>query len=126
MIGERFVHEWSGSTNVGIRLRLDSGQTEAADLDPSGYLHIKNGEQFIGGIPPAQHRNPNAPPHWLAYFEIANCDSTTATAKQLGASTYLDPMTMEDVGRWAVLADPQGAVFAAFQSTPQEQAVKAS
>lgn len=29
--------------------------------DPSGYLHIKNGEKFIGGIPPAQHRDPNVP-----------------------------------------------------------------
>jgi hypothetical protein len=34
-------------------------------------------------------------------------------------------MTMETVGRWSVLADPQGAVFAAFQPIPQA-AVKAS
>ena len=35
------------------------------EKDTSGYLHIQNGEQFIGGIPPAQFRSPNAPPHWL-------------------------------------------------------------
>jgi uncharacterized protein len=99
---------------------------EKSEGDSSGYLHIKNRDQFIGGIPPTQHRNPNTPPHWLAYFEIANCDSTTATAKQSGARSYLDPMTMENVGRWSVLADPQGAVFAAFQSIPQQQAIKAS
>src|SRR5205807_84414 len=43
-------------------------QIEAGEKDPSGYLHIKNGDQFIGGIPPAKHRDPHTPPHWLSYF----------------------------------------------------------
>lgn len=98
---------------------------EKAENDSSGYQVIKNGDQFIGGVQPVQHRNPNAPPHWLAYFDVANCDSMTANAKQLGAQTRMDPMTVENVGRWSVLADPQGAVFAAFQPIPQ-QAAKAS
>ena len=101
--------------------KLEKGQN-----DPSGYLHIKNGEEFIGGVQPVQHRDPNTPPHWLPYFETGNCDTTTATARQLGAKAYVDPTTMENVGRWSVLADPQGAVFAAFQAIPHEQTVKAS
>ena len=41
--------------------------TEDTDDDPpSGYLHIQNGQDFIGGIPPARHRDPNLPPHWRA------------------------------------------------------------
>lgn len=88
----------------------------AGENDPSGYLHIKNGDKFIGGIPPAAHRNPNAPPHWLAYFLVASCDESTAKAKELGARAYVEPMTIEHVGRWSVLADPQGAVFAAFEA----------
>jgi len=85
------------------------------EKDPSGYLHIQNGEQFIGGIPPAQYRNPNAPPHWLIYYHVENADAATAKAKELGARVYMEPMTMENVGRWSVVADPQGAVFALFQ-----------
>jgi uncharacterized protein len=87
-----------------------------AGKDSSGYLHIKNGDKFIGGIPPAAHRNPNAPPHWLSYFLVSNCDASTAKAKEGGAKVYVEPMTMEGVGRWSVLADPAGAVFALFQS----------
>jgi uncharacterized protein len=94
--------------------------------DSSGYLHIKNRDKSIGGIPSLQNRPSDAPPHWLAYFEIANCDSTTATAKEMGARTHLDPMTMENVGRWSILADPQGASFAAFQAMPHQQTAKAS
>jgi predicted enzyme related to lactoylglutathione lyase len=84
--------------------------------DNSGYLHIKNGEKFIGGIPPAQHRDPNAPPHWLIYIMVKDCDVSTAKAKEGGAKVYFGPTSMAGVGRWSVAADPQGAVFALFQS----------
>lgn len=86
------------------------------DDPPSGYLHIQNGGDFIGGLPPVTARSSQMPAHWLPYFQISNCDATAAKARQLGAKFYLDPMTLEDVGRFAVLADPQGAVFAIFQS----------
>ncbi|HEV8130553.1 MAG TPA: VOC family protein [Acidobacteriota bacterium] len=93
-------------------------KTVTGEKDPSDYLHIVNGEEFIGGIPPAKHRNPKIPPHWLAYFLVSNCDQAAAKAKQLGGTVHMAPMTMENVGRWAILADPQGAVFAVFQQVP--------
>jgi predicted enzyme related to lactoylglutathione lyase len=84
--------------------------------DPSGYIHIKNGEQFIGGIPPAEHRNPNAPPHWLLYFQVASAEASTSKAAQLGGKVLMPPRKMENVGTWSIVADPQGAVFALFKS----------
>jgi len=84
------------------------------------YLHIKNGEHFIGGIPPAKFHSPNAPAHWLAYILTSNCDGTADKAKQLGGQLYLPPTTVENVGRMAVVADLQGAVFALFQHTPRD------
>jgi len=86
------------------------------EKDPSGYLHIKNGEDFIGGIPPATHRNPNAPPHWLIYIQVADVEAAAAKAGQLGAKIFMPPRKMENVGTMAILADPQGAVFALFKS----------
>jgi predicted enzyme related to lactoylglutathione lyase len=91
-------------------------QIMADEKDKSGYLHIKNGEQFIGGIPPAAHRQPGVPPHWLPYFWVDDVDTSAAKAKQLGAKLYAEPMTIENVGRMAVIADPQAAVFAIFNS----------
>ena len=87
----------------------------ADEHDPSGYLHIKNGEDFIGGMPPAQHLPKNAPPHWIAYFRVSDCKASAAKAKTLGANLYMEPMFMENVGTMAVVADPQGAVFSLFQ-----------
>ena len=87
------------------------------DDDPhSGYIHIKNGDDFIGGMLPPEQQDPNAPAHWYAYFQVSDCKASAAKATGLGASVYLEPMFMENVGTMAVLADPQRAVFAIFQS----------
>lgn len=83
--------------------------------DPSGYLHIKNGPEFIGGVPPAAMRNPQAPPHWMLYFFVSDCDASTAKAEQLGARPLMPSRTVEHVGRMSIVNDPQGALFALFQ-----------
>jgi predicted enzyme related to lactoylglutathione lyase len=89
-------------------------QLTADPKDPSGYLHIKNGEHFIGGVPPGL--SSKTPPHWLAYFQVDDVDAVASKAKQMGANLYLPPKTMEGVGRFSVIADPQGAAFAIFKS----------
>ncbi len=94
--------------------KLDPGK------DGTGYLHIKAGEEFIGGIPPAEHVPPGIPPHWLLYFYVENCDAATSKATGAGARVHMPPMTMEGVGRWSVVADPQGAAFALFQPMPRQ------
>jgi len=87
------------------------------DEDPAhNYWHIKNGEEFIGGIPPASHHQPGVPAHWLAYFTVSDCDSTAAEAKKIGGKLYMPPTDFEDVGRISVIADPQGATFAIFKA----------
>lgn len=90
------------------------------DEDPEhNYWHIKNGEEFIGGIPPASYDRPGTPAHWLAYFQVSDCDATAAEAKNLGAMHYMPPTDFEDVGRISILADPQGAAFAIFKGAAQ-------
>jgi predicted enzyme related to lactoylglutathione lyase len=91
-------------------------QIFADPKDKSGYLHIKNGEHFIGGVPPAAYRQPGTPAHWMAYFQVDDVDATANKAKEMGAKLFLAPMSMEGVGRMSVIADPQAAVFAIFKS----------
>jgi len=81
----------------------------------SGYLHIVNGKNYIAGVPPAHANSASEPPHWLIYFAVADVDKTFQRAKELHARILLRPMDFEGVGRVAMLADPQGAVFALFR-----------
>ena len=90
----------------------------ASENDPSGYLHIKNGEEFIGGMPPSNSAPPNTPPNWMAYIYVANCDETAAKCNQLGGKTVMAPTDSEKAGRTSILADPQGAAFSAFTPAP--------
>ena len=85
------------------------------DKDLNGYLHIRNGEAYIGGLPEARTLPPHVPPHWLPYIQTIDCAGVTARAKELGASILVPPMTIEGQLHFSVIADPQGAVFALFQ-----------
>jgi len=86
------------------------------------YWHIKNGEDFIGGIPPSSQHRAGTPAHWLAYFTVSDCDAIAAQAKQLGARLYMPPTDFEDVGRISILADPQGATFGIFKAAAHRAA----
>ena len=103
----------------GFYTQLFGWQIHKEDETPEhNYWHIKNGEEFIGGILPAAHREPSTPPHWLAYFVVSDCDGSTKKAQELGASIFLSPTNIEKAGRMALVADPQGAAFALFQPLP--------
>ncbi|WP_432851246.1 VOC family protein [Amycolatopsis sp. CA-161197] len=56
----------------------------------------------------------DTPPHWLVYFEVdpaRGCDATAGQALMLGGSVVIEPYDTP-FGRMAILADPDGAVFA--------------
>lgn len=96
--------------------KLFGWHLEKGEHDPEGgYLHIKCGEHYIGGIPPARPKQEGVPPHWLIYFHASDCDASSQKAKSLGANVCYGPVTMENVGRFSVVADPQGAYFSLFQ-----------
>lgn len=60
----------------------------------------------------------DAPPCWLGYVMVDDCDATFAKATELGAQPIVPPMSIAHVGRFSVVADPQGAVFAFIELLP--------
>jgi hypothetical protein len=57
----------------------------------------------------------NAPSHWMPYFYVASCRAAVARAKELGAQVCVLPTDIPgDRGKFAILADPQGAAFGVF------------
>jgi len=73
------------------------------------YTIFQTGETSVAGC--LKPREEGIPPHWYPYLHTDDVDATTAKAKELGAQVYLEPSSMETVGRFAVLGDPTGATF---------------
>jgi len=57
-----------------------------------------------------------APPSWTAYIEVPDADATIAQVEKLGGSVIVPANSVEGVGRFALLKDPQGAAFAVITS----------
>jgi predicted enzyme related to lactoylglutathione lyase len=79
------------------------------------------GETPIGGLMrlPEEAVAGGAQPHWLAYVTVPDVDATAARAQEKGGKVMVPPTDIPTVGRFAVLADPQGAVIAAYK--PQNE-----
>ena len=79
-----------------------------------GYTIWMAGQTQIGGLMALPSEAGSTPPHWLVYVGTPNVDSTCSQAQGLGARIVKPPADIPNVGRFAVLADPQGATFAVF------------
>jgi uncharacterized protein len=53
---------------------------------------------------------------WNTYVWVANADETAAKARDAGGVVIMEPFDVMDSGRMAVLADPEGAMFCAWQA----------
>ncbi len=57
---------------------------------------------------------------WLVYFGVEDVDRSVRDAEQAGASVHVPPSDIPDVGRFAFLADPQGALFYLMRGASEE------
>jgi predicted enzyme related to lactoylglutathione lyase len=86
-------------------------EAESGDMGGMVYTTWKLDGQDIGGMMTMPAEVPaEVPSYWLAYFGTADCDAAVATATGLGATLHAGPMDIP-AGRFAVLADPAGAMF---------------
>ena len=78
------------------------------------YHEIKAADgAHVGGIM-AQQAGDQAPPHWGGYVAVDDVDAAVARATAAGGRVYVEAMDIPTVGRFAVVADPQGAVTSPF------------
>ncbi|HSK49076.1 MAG TPA: VOC family protein [Solirubrobacterales bacterium] len=84
------------------------------------YTVWKVGEALVGGMLDlnAVGVADEVPPHWLVYFTVEGIDAAVETVKRGGGDVRMEPIDVP-VGRFAVVADPFGAVFAVMQ--PSEE-----
>jgi len=79
--------------------------------DGSTYVQPQKNGRDVGGM----YETKDAPPNWLSYIAVASADDAAAKAESLGGHLMMKPFDVMDLGRMALVVDPQGAPFAVWQ-----------
>ena len=88
------------------------------DMGGMSYTSFMNGDRPAGGMYSPTPEMGEIPPNWLAYFAVDDTDAKLQKANELGATTIVPPMDIPGTGRFAVIQDPQGAVFGIIKLIP--------
>ena len=88
---------------------------------PNGYRMIGRSDgKFAGGLLPLndEMKEHGARPTWLAYISVEDVDSTAASIQQAGGKILMPAFDIPDIGRVAMVTDPQGAAFYIMKPIP--------
>ena len=90
----------------------------ARDASPPGmrYLVMSAGDTMVAGLMvlPEEARAMGGRPGWVGYIGVDDTDAAAASLKQAGGNVLKPPADIPNIGRFAVVADPQGAMFMLF------------
>ncbi len=97
--------------------------TQAWEGGHAPYTMWTNKETPLGGVieMPEDVRESGVPPHWMAYVSVEDVHATAARVEGAGGKILKEATDVPGAGSFAVLADPQGAAFAVYGSTGEEQ-----
>ena len=68
-------------------------------------LMRKSGKTVAGNMAAMSEEQPSV---WVTYISVDDADATVDLAKKAGATVFVEPMDVSDIGRMAVFADPDG------------------
>ena len=89
--------------------------SESMNMGPAGeYVMLKSGERPAAGLVRLPAEAGPAPTMWMSYVTVEDLPSAVAKAKALGARVCRD-VTPLPMGRFAVIADPQGAAIGLWE-----------
>jgi predicted enzyme related to lactoylglutathione lyase len=83
------------------------------------YTIFKNGETGVGGMMAKPEMSKDAPTAWTTYFGVDDADKIAKQVQTLGGKVLHPPTDIPTVGRFAILQDPQGAVFGVLKAEPR-------
>ena len=73
------------------------------------YTVLSAGGQDVGGIMSIPSNAQGMPPSWGSYVTVDNVDARAERVTKLGGKVLMPPTDIPNVGRFAVIQDPQGA-----------------
>jgi predicted enzyme related to lactoylglutathione lyase len=108
--GRRFYEALFGWTHAEMPMAGGATYTVfQVNGKPAAGMMQMEGPQFQG-----------VPPNWLSYLSVGDCDAEVARAGKMGAEVLVPPQDVPNTGRFSVLQDPTGTVFAIIALVPMK------
>ncbi|MCZ7557458.1 MAG: VOC family protein [Bacteroidia bacterium] len=95
---------------------------EAEDM-PMGdgtYTVFKKGSQQLAGMMAIAPEWGPVPPNWMGYIAVDDVDEAASRVEGLGGGVIMPPTDIPNIGRFAVIKDPGGAVVSIMTFLPME------
>jgi uncharacterized protein len=88
-------------------------KTQPFGANNSDYMMWVGSQGPLGGVMklPEKAREAGTPPHWIGNVMVHNVDAIVARVEQLGGTLLKAASDVPMAGRFAVVADPQGAAL---------------
>src|SRR5258706_13628461 len=77
----------------------------------TGYTMFVGSQGPLAGTAELPEATRKMGPHWTSNVQVADVDATAAQAKKLGGKVLSEPADFPNVGRLAVIGDPQGGTI---------------
>ena len=81
------------------------------------YTMLKAGDRDVGGMMAIPAEAQGMPPAWGSYVTVDDVDKQAMLAEKLGGRIIVPPSDIPNVGRFAVISDPQGALLSMIAYT---------
>ena len=91
-----------------------------AGMEGFDYRLGQVGDAMVAGMMSLDGQIGTPPPNWNIYFAVDDCDRAAADIAAAGGQILKAPDDIPGTGRYAVVQDPQGAVFGILQPLPME------
>ena len=97
---------------------------DAGMADGQPYTLLLAGETRVAGMMgfPAELAGSGIPPHWSGYVGVDDVDAMAERVHGAGGKVLRPGEDIPGIGRFAVVADPQGASFLLFRGTGEPPA----
>lgn len=80
------------------------------------FFHPGTERSVAGMVEMNERWHEDVRPQWMIHFAVTDTDRTAARAAELGGMVSVTPFDLPNVGRIAVLNDPESAVFSVLQA----------
>jgi predicted enzyme related to lactoylglutathione lyase len=87
---------------------------------PVPYTMFTSNGATMGGTMAIPAEASGAPPHWIGYVSTPDIERTLQDVQRLGGTVHRGATDIPQVGQFAIVADPQGAVFALFTPATEQ------